>query len=61
LSDIPSDATYYFFIPVKSKNGEDGIALIMSYGDIPGGDYDLYGVFNNRESAYENLKDMFWF
>ena len=61
LSDIPSDATYFFFIPVKSKNGEDGIALIMSYGDIPGGEYDLYGVFNNRESAYENLKDMFWF
>jgi hypothetical protein len=61
LLDIPSDSTFFFFIPIQSKDGEDGLALIMSYSEIPGGEYELYGVFKDRETADEDLKGMFWF
>ena len=61
FKDIPSNATFYFFIPINCSEGEGGIAVIMSYGDIPGGEYELYDVFRNRESADNALKDIFWF
>ena len=61
FADIPSNATFYFFIPINCSEGEGGIAVIMSYGDIPGGEYELYDVFRNRESADNALKDIFWF
>lgn len=59
--EAPSDATMFVFVPIQAANGETGLAVIMSYGDIPGGEYDLYGVFANQGEADKALEGTFWF
>ena len=56
-----SDATMYVFVPIEAANGETGLAVIKSYGDIPGGEYELYGVFANQAEADKALEGTFWF
>lgn len=59
--EAPSDATMFVFVPIQAANGETGLAVIMSYGDIPGGEYELYGVFANQAEADKALEGTFWF
>jgi hypothetical protein len=56
-----SDATMYVFVPIETDNGEKGLAVIKSYGDIPGGEYELFDVFANQEEADKALEGKFWF
>jgi hypothetical protein len=56
-----SDATMYVFVPIETDNSEKGLAVIKSYGDIPGGEYELFDVFVNQEEADKALEGKFWF
>ena len=60
-TEAPSDATLFVFVPVTTPTGIDGVAVILSYGDIPGGEYDLYGVFIDQDAAYKDLKGTLWY
>lgn len=51
----------YVFIPIETANGETGQAVIISYGDIPGGEYELFDVFANQAEADKALEGTFWF
>lgn len=59
--EAPSDATMYVFVPIEADNGETGLAVIKSYGDIPGGEYELFDVFANQEAADKAFEGTFWF
>jgi len=56
-----SDATMYVFVPIEAANGETGLAVIKSYGDIPGGEYELCDVFANQAEADKAFEGTFWF
>ena len=56
-----SDATMYVFVPIETAKGETGLAVIISYGDIPGGEYELFDVFANQGEADKAFEGTFWF
>ena len=56
----PSGASLFVFIPVQEGEEVQGIAVLISYGDIPGGEYELHGTFNNQSEAEESLQGMPW-
>lgn len=58
---IPDDATTFVFVPIEITNGETGLAVIKSYGNIPGGEYELFDVFVNQDEADKSLDGTFWF
>jgi len=60
-SEAPSGASLFVFIPVLEGDDVQGIAVLTSYGDIPGGEYELHGVFNNQADADESLQGMLWY
>ena len=60
-SEAPSGACLFVFIPVQEGEEVQGIAVLMSYGDIPGGEYELHGTFNNRSEAEESLHGTLWY
>ena len=57
----PSGASLFVFIPVEEGEDVQGIAVLMSYGDIPGGEYELYATFNNQSEAEESLHGILWY
>jgi hypothetical protein len=57
----PSGASLFVFIPVLEGGDLQGIAVLTSYGDIPGGEYELHGTFNNQSEAEESLQGMLWY
>lgn len=60
-TEPPSGATLYVFIPIATIGGETGIAVVRDYGDIPGGEYDLFGVFESQQAADDSLKGTLWY
>jgi hypothetical protein len=49
------------FIPVEDAEDKQAVAVVISYGDIPGGEYELYGTFNNQSEAEESLQGTLWY
>lgn len=60
-SEVPSGASLFVFIPVQEGEEVQGIAVLISYGDIPGGEYELHGTFNNQSEAEESLQGIRWY
>lgn len=57
---IPDDATTFVFVPIETANSAKGIAVIMDWGN-PGGEYELFDVFENQEETDKALEGTFWF
>ena len=57
----PSGASLFVFIPVLEGGDLQGIAVLISYGDIPGGEFELHGTFNNQSEAEESLRGILWY
>lgn len=60
-SEVPSGASLFVFIPVQEGEEVQSIAVLKSYGDIPGGEYELHGTFNNQSEAEESLRGILWY
>lgn len=60
-SEAPSSSALFVFIPVEDAEDKQAIAVVISYGDIPGGEYELYGTFNNQSEAEDSLQGTLWY